>query len=72
MLLGIYRTGLGLLVSGKDTRAMSFHVPLCPEGEGKYSLEGIDPIFPGRHNRNEVACRIYERVRDMEEEGKEK
>ena len=49
MSLGINRMGLGLLVSGKDT-SKELPILLCLYGHAKYSLEGIDNIFPWRHN----------------------
>ncbi len=49
MLSGTCRTGFGLLVSGKVT-SKGLPILLCLFGHAKYSLEGIDNIFPRRHN----------------------
>jgi hypothetical protein len=44
-----FTMGLGLLVSGKET-SKGLPILLFLYGHAKYSLEGIDNIFPRRHS----------------------
>ena len=49
MLLAVCRTDPGLLVAGKETNKV-LPILRCSYSDTIYSMEGIDSLFPRRHN----------------------